>query len=78
MKYLLECVILEVTQKSFRSNEGTEQSYYVAQAYQPGIGVAEISTAKDVVTNGNFVPGQSGVFAVEIRNGKPRITDVLK
>lgn len=46
MKFLLECVILEITTKSFRNREGAEQLYYVAQCYQPGIGVDEISMEK--------------------------------
>ena len=78
MKFLLECVILEITEKRFRNREGAEQSYYVAQAYQPGIGVGEISISKDIVINGNPKLGKGGLYAVELRNGKPRITEVVK
>lgn len=76
MKLTLECVILEITEKHFRNKENQEQTYYVAQAYQPGTGVAEIGIVKDVAGH-EFKLGKSGIYGVEIRNGKPRIVEVI-
>jgi len=76
MKYYLDCVILEVTEKHFRTKEDKEQVFYVAQAYQPGNGVAEISLSKEVKDNVQL--GKNGTYSVEIRNGKPRIVAVIK
>lgn len=76
MKYYLDCVILEVTEKHFRNNEGKEQPYYLAQAYQPGNGVAEISISAEAKERVQL--GKNGTYSVEIRNGKPRIVAVIK
>lgn len=78
MKFLLEAVILEITEKHFRNKEGAEQSFYVAQVYQPGNGVAEISIAKNIASDCSPKLGKGGIYAVEIRNGKPRIIEVVK
>lgn len=76
MNFLLECVVLEVTEKQFLDNDGKEQTFFIAQSYQPGIGVGEITIAKDVVKS--ISPGKSGQFVVVLRNGKPRIIEKLK
>lgn len=77
MIFRLDCVILEITEKRFRNREGAEQSYFVAQVYQPGTGVAEMSIDKDFAMHGNLKIGKGYSYIVELRNGKPRITGSL-
>lgn len=79
MNYILECTILEVVEKSFTDKTGATRPYYIAQAYQPGVGVDTISITKDAADN--VAPGKNAFYKVEFAKdntgkGKPRIVGV--